>query len=289
MLSAVALAQNQPDAAALINTSIANAEQNAKTAFAYTFQENYHVTTKKSSEGSGLSRAMNIKTGAVSVQTSVANADNGGVDDDWSIQYDVLFIEGIPYRRLISTDHKPLTPEVAASESKRYDATVASIHEMSPRQRLQMLKNDNTLMIDPTQLTSQYDCKIDGHQKVRKRPATVVQCRLRADAPAPTDATAAPISNNIKLWVDDQQPFFVRTHAVLNHIDKSRKLTNLTVDWSLIDGVWHQTSTELDWVSTSGTTTRGTIVDVFSDFKKFRTEAKLLHGYTAVVPLPPEP
>ena len=42
MLSGAAPAQNQPDATALINTSIANAEQNAKAAFAYTFRENYH-------------------------------------------------------------------------------------------------------------------------------------------------------------------------------------------------------------------------------------------------------
>jgi hypothetical protein len=287
MLSSIVFAQNQPDAATLINNSIANAEQNSKAALAYTFHENYVSTTSTSAVGTGGGPQTIRGSSVASSPTSVTTANNGGGDGEWSIQYDVLFIEGIPYRRVTSLDRKPLTPESAATESTRYDSTVASIHEMSAQQRLRMLKSGNSLTIDPAQFATHYDCKIAGHQKVQKRPATVVQCKLRGDAPPPTDATPAPISKDVKLWIDDEKPFFVQTRAVLNRIDKYRKLNTLTIQWSLIDGVWHQTSTELEWVSTVGPETRGKIVDSFSDFKKFRTEATILPGYTADIPLPP--
>jgi hypothetical protein len=292
-LSRTVFAQTQPDAATLINSSIANADQNAKDALAYTFHENYVSSTETSANGTGISGGA-ISGGAGATRsvagspTSVTTANNGGGDGEFSIQYDIVFIEGFPYRRVISMDHKPLTPDSAAAESKRYDDAVAGIHEMSEQQRLKMVRKVNALMVDPKQLSTQYDCKVNGHQKIQKRPATIVECKLRADLPAPADSTEL-VSKDIKLWIDDQQPFFVQTRAVLNHVDKGRKLNTLTVQWGLIDGVWHQTSSTVDWVSTVGPETRGKIVDTFSDFKKFRTEATILPGFLPVVPLPPQP
>ena len=294
MLSSTALAQNQPDVTALINTSIANAEQNAKSALDYTFKENYVSNTTTSAQGTGIrggaiSGGGGATTSVAGSPTSVATQNNGGGDGEFSIQYDIVFIEGFPYRRVVGMDHKPLKPESVAAESKRFDAAVAGVHELSTQQRLRLVNNGNALMVDPKQLNSQYNCKITGHQKIQKRPATVVECKLRTDLPEPADTASAPISKDIKLWIDDQQPFFVQTRAVLNHVDKGRKLNTLTVQWSLIDGVWHQTFTEVDWVSTVGPETRGKITDTFSDFKRFRTESTILPGFLPVVPLPPQP
>jgi hypothetical protein len=287
-------AQNPPDAAALITSSIANAEQNAKAALAYTFRENYVSTVATLAEGTGMSGGAisggpNATRSVAGSPTAVASQNNGGGDGEVSTQYDVFFIEGIPYRRVIGVNHQPLSPESIAAESKRYDSAVAYVHTMSEEQKREMVKSNNAFLIDPSQLTTQYDCKITGHEKVQKRPATVVQCKLRADLPAPTGDAPAPTIKDVKLWIDDQQPFFVRTRAVLNHIDKERKLNTLTIQWSLIDGVWHQTSAEVDWVATVGPSTRGKSTDTFSDFKKFRTEATVLPGFLPVLPLPPQP
>ena len=289
-----AFAQNQPDVTALINTSIANAEQNAKAALAYTFHENYVSSAYSSASGTGIrggaiSGAAGSTRSVAGSPTDVATQDNGGGGGEVSTQYDVFFIEGIPYRRVIGVNHQPLSPESIAAESKRYDSAVAYVHTMSEEERREMVKSNNAFLIDPSQLTTQYDCKITGHEKVQKRPATVVQCKLRDNLPAPSGDAPAPIIKDVKLWIDDQQPFFVRTRAVLNHIDKERKLNNLTIQWSLIDGVWHQTSAEVDWVATVGPSTRGKSTDTFSDFKKFRTEATVLPGFLPVLPLPPQP
>lgn len=268
-----AFAQNPPTVAALIDQSIANAEQNATAALSYTFRENYVGSTTTLTQRSRFS------------STNIVNRES-----ESSTQYDVLFIKGIPYRRIVSVNHQPLSSKVAAAESKRYDAAVAAIYAMSDEQRLKMTKGGNSLMVDPRQLTSLYHCNITGHEKVQRRPATVVECKLRQDLTTPSGDATSPISTDIKFWIDDQQPFFVRTRATLNRsIDQGRKLTRLNVQWRLIDGVWHQTSTEVDWIGPDGSGTEGKVIDSFSDFKRFRTAVKILPGDTSDVPLPEQP
>jgi hypothetical protein len=57
----------------------------------------------------------------------------------WLIQLDVLFIEGIPYRRLIGINNQKLPPELIPFESQKYDCAVATIYTLSPQQRQQRL------------------------------------------------------------------------------------------------------------------------------------------------------
>jgi hypothetical protein len=242
-------AGEQKTAESLIDESNANAEQNAKAALAYTFHENY-----------------------VASQTVIS-----GGDRESSMQYDLLFIKGVPYRRLVSVNHQPLSNEAAARVSKRYDAMVDRIHAMSDEQRLKMAMGRDAVMIDPKQLTRMYTCNLVGHAKVHKRPATVVECKPRSDVPVGEGDAASPVSTDIKLWIDDQQPFFVRTNAVLNRsLDTGQRLTKLVIQWKLIDGVWHQTSTEVSWVGLEGSGIHGKVVDTFFHFKRFRVEAKIV-------------
>lgn len=278
-------AQSSQTAATLINQSIANADQNAPAALAYTFHENY--------VGSMTTSTADVQYGATRLSPTMSRptftAGSNG-DNESSVQYDVLFVKGVPFRRIVGTNHQPLSPEAVAAESKRYDAAVAAIYAMSDKQRLKTAKGSNSLMVDPRQLMNLYECRITGHDKVQRRPATVVECKARHDVSSQGGNTAEPVSTDIKLWIDDQQPFFVRTRAILNrNVDGDRKLTLLIIQWVLIDGVWHQKSTEVDWVGPEGSGIKGKAVDTFSDFKRFRIEAKILLGYTPEVPLPAQP
>lgn len=280
-----AFAQSSQTAATLISQSIANADQNAPAALAYTFHENYVGSTTTSTADAQYGATRLSPTVSRPTFTVGSNGDN-----ESSVQYDVLFVKGVPFRRIVGTNHQPLSPEAVAAESKRYDAAVSAIYAMSDEQRLKTTKGSNSLMVDPRQLMNLYECRITGHDKVQKRPATVVECKARHDIPPQSDNAAKPISTDIKLWIDDQQPFFVRTRAILNrNIDRDRKLTLLTIQWRWIDGVWHQISTEVDWVGPEGSGIKGKAVDTFSDFKRFRAEAKILPGYTPEVPLPLQP
>jgi len=294
------LAQSSKTASALIEAGIANADANAKEAFSYTFHENdANFLADVSSEPP---RPV-LPEGKWTVPVAMVNAEYR-----WSVQYDVLFVEGIPYRRITGINGQRPPPEVAAWESERYDRAVAAIHALSAEQREQRLRAPEgrvSIMTDPKQLLTLYSCKITGHEKVEKRPATVVRCRPRHDLPQ-TDM-AVRVGGNVTLWVDDQQPFFHRTQLVLDRtVDQYGAGTSVTFTWSLIDGVWHHTSTELDWVGAEKTTknvdtpmpgpqmnleqvNQGKVIDTFSNFKKFRIESRiLLPGSSPSVP-PPQP
>ncbi len=299
LLRGACLAQTPQTANALIEASIANADANAKEALTYTFHEdvaNYFGDVSSEPPKPKLPGTEWI------VPVYMVNAEY-----QWSIQYDVLFVEGVPYRRMTGINEQRLEPQIAAMESERYDRAVAAIHALSPEQRLQRLRapqGSASIMMDPKQLIRLYDCKITGHQKVEKRPATVIKCKPRRDLSS-TD-TAARMSGDVTLWVDEQQPFFHRTRMVFDHtIDQYGAGTVVIFNWGLIDGVWHQTSTELDWVGADRMmkdvdapgakmsyehVSKGKVVDTLSNFKKFRIESRILMpGSSSTVPVQSQP
>jgi len=285
--SGAGLAQAPRTASALIDASIANADANSRDALAYTFHEDDASVLAGASTDEPKPTLPGSKW---IIQAFMVNAEWR-----WSVQYDVIFVEGIPYRRVTGINGLRLPPEIAAWENERYNRMVATIHTLSPEQRQQQLRMPEgiaAIMTDPKQLTSLYGCKITGHEKVDKRPATVIQCKPRRDLPR--SDTAVRMSGPVTLWVDNQQPFFHRTRIVLDHtVDQYGTGTVVTFTWSLIDGVWHHTSTKLDWVGADKTTknldiptpgapmnieqgSQGKQIDTFSNFKKFRTESRML-------------
>jgi hypothetical protein len=300
-LSGACMAQTPQTAIALIEAGIANADANAKEALSYTFRED---DVNSVADTTGEPPKPTLPGGHWAISPFMVNAEYR-----WSVQYDTLFIQGIPYHRVIGINGQGLSPEIASWESERYDRTVTAIHALSPEQRQQRLRAPDgsaSIMTDPKQLTRLFDCKITGHEKVEKRPATVVRCKPRRDLPQAD--TAARVYGPVTLWVDDQQPFFHRTRMVLDHtVDQYGAGTVVTYNWSLIDGVWHLTSTELDWVGADTTTNnintsrtgaqmnieqvnQGKVIDTFSNFKKFRIESRIVSpGTSSAVPPPPQP
>jgi hypothetical protein len=300
LLRGVCLAQVPKTATELIEASIVNADANAKEALSYTFHEDV-----ANFFGDVSSEPPKPKVPGTEwiIPVYMVSAEYR-----WSMQYDVLFVEGVPYRRMTGINAQRLEPQIATLESERYDRAVAAIHALSPEQRLQRLRapqGSASIMMDPKQLISFYDCKISGHEKVEKRPATVIKCKPRRHL-SQVD-TPTRVSGDVTLWVDDQQPFFRRTRLVLDHtVDQYGAGTVVIFNWSLIDGVWHESSTELDWIGADKTmknintspspgtqmniehVSQGKVVDTFSNFKKFRIESRIVSP-DALSTVPPSP
>jgi hypothetical protein len=287
MRSTVCFGQASQDAFALIDAGIANADANAKEALHYTFHENDSSIVP---DIFGQPPTPRLPGTQWTIPVYMVNAEYR-----WSIQLDVLFIEGIPYRRLTGINGQKLSPELLKFESERYDNAVATIHSLSPQQRQQRLRSpegNSSVFVDPKQFRSSYSCKMTGHEKVDKRPSTVIRCKPLRDAHKLDNPTQ--VSGDTTLWVDDQKPFFHRTRVVLDHtVAQYGRGTVFTDTWSLIDGVWHETSAELNWVGSEtinknldiptpgprinvDQANQGKTVDTFSNFKKFRTESRII-------------
>ncbi|HMH12973.1 MAG TPA: hypothetical protein VK578_07680 [Edaphobacter sp.] len=287
--SIACLTQTLQDASALIEASISSADLNAKDALYYTFHEDDSNIVP---DILGTPPMPKLPGTQWMIPVFTVNSEYR-----WSIQLDVLFIEGIPYRRLIGINNQKLPPELMTFESQKYDRAVATIHTLSPQQRQQRLVSPEdrpSLYIDPKQFRSFYSCKATGHEKVDKRSSTIVRCKPLNKL---QESNTAQASGEVTLWVDEQRPFFHRMRLVLDHtLGQYGRGTTFTDTWSLIDGVWHETSAELDWVGaatfsknietpapTPGfannveQTNRGKEIITFSNFKKFRTESRILN------------
>jgi len=185
-----------------------------------------------------------------------------------------------------------LPPDLAALESDKYDHAVTTLHALSAEQRQQYL-SATSFAFDPRSLKDSYSCRLTGHEKVEKRPAIVVECK--PDRACPKSVASRQLHGRVTLWIDKEQPFFHRIPVVLDcPVDQYGPGTTVTDTWSLMDGVWHETSVELSWIGIdtitknldiptpgrpTGTieqTSRGTTITVSSNFKKFQVESTII-------------
>jgi hypothetical protein len=281
--STLCVAQDPQNASTLIDAAISNANTNSKEALRYTFHE------EESNVVPDMGRPPTPRLPGTqwSIPVYMVNSEYR-----WSIERDILFVEGVPYRRVTGVNGQKLPPDIAALESDKYDQAVTAIHKLSTQQRQQYLST-TTLNFDPRSLNDSYTCRLTGHEKVDKRPATVIQCKpLRA---CQKSDESHQLHGQVTLWIDNEQPFFHRTSVVLDcPIDQYGPGTSVTDTWSLMEGVWHETSMEVSWIGVDTITKnldfpeqgrpsstieqkgRGTTTTRFSSFKKFHTESTII-------------
>jgi hypothetical protein len=277
------VAQELPDALSLIGAAISNADVNSKEALRYTFNEEESNIVPDM----GTTPTPTVPGTQWPIPVYMVNAQYR-----WSTERDVLFIEGVPYRRVMQINGQKLPPDLAALESDKYDHAVTTLHALSAEQRQQYL-SATSFAFDPRSLKDSYSCRLTGHEKVEKRPAIVVECK--PDRACPKSVASRQLHGRVTLWIDKEQPFFHRIRVVLDcPVDQYGPGTTVTDTWSLMDGVWHETSVELSWIGIdtitknldiptpgrpTGTieqTSRGTTITVSSKFKKFQVESTII-------------
>lgn len=279
----VSVAQEQPGALSLIGAAISNADVNSKEALRYTFhEEEASVVPDLGQPPTPLFPGTQQP-----IPVYMVNAQYR-----WSIEWDVLFVQGVPYRRVTGINGQKLPPDLAALESEKYDRAVTAIHTLSSQQRKEYL-SATSFAFDPRSLKDSYSCRLTGHEEVGKRPAVVVQCK--PNTACPKSVESRQLHGPVTLWIDKEQPFFHRIRVVLDcTVDQYGPGTAVTDTWSLMDGVWHETSVELSWIGVdtitksldiptpgrpSGTieqTGHGATVTMFSNFKKFQVESTII-------------
>jgi hypothetical protein len=277
------VAQGPQNASTLIDAAISNADTNSKEALRYTFHE------EESNVVPDMGRPPTPRLPGTqwSIPVYMVNSEYR-----WSIERDILFVEAVPYRRVTGINGQKLPPDIAALESEKYDRAVTAIHALSAQQRQQYLST-TSLNFDPRSLNDSYTCRLTGHEKIDKRPATVIQCKpVRA---CQKSDESRQFHGKVTLWIDKEQPFFHRTSVVLDRpINQYGVGTTVTDTWKLIDGVWHETSMEVSWIgvdtitknldfpeqgrpsSTMEQTSRGTTISTYSNFKKFVAKSTII-------------
>ncbi len=203
------------------------------------------------------------------------------VDD--SAKYEVIFVEGLPYRRKIEENQKPLRGEDAANEQRRYDQTFTERSHMTIDQKRDYLKRPWNVDVPLPLLASLFTNTIIGEDLIEGRPTIVIESVPRADAQPADEEQRRALHKRVKLWIDREDLVASRIEATLVADDASMKEgTVARIDFFRKDGVWLPAQSDVQFEAVDqGEIVKGETQEVNSDFHRFHVDVRLLEPTVA--------
>jgi len=204
---------------------------------------------------------------------------NGRVRRDTTSTYEVSILEGEPYHRRIAFAGRPLSPEDAAEEEKRY-REVERFRRNTPmeeRRRRYFGAEENRFRIDSAIVLEHHDARLIGEDTVAGRPGWVIETRPRKGAPKPKRRSQWALALRIKYWIDQQSFFPVRIAAEqLYDFDSSRKGAITEFSTRLEDGVWLRREITIQGrAKLDGQTVDYRTEQVYSSYRRFAASSVL--------------
>ena len=270
-LACAAAAQNSSgDVAALLQRMQANQKANGKLEQQYTSDELWH----------------NVNFGKKGKQTL-----------DTSAKYENVFVEGLPYRKKVEENGKPLTGEAAEAEEKRYEKAVEERRNMSLAQKRSFFHLGFHTSLPICCLATLFDNRIAGHQMIDGRDTIVLESTPKPDAMPANDEEKSSLNWKETTWIDaaDAMPARIEVESLKDIGHFSRGMTNRLDFLRLAESpspegqpqpaVWLLKSVvsrfhfKLLWMGASGETDQ-----TWSGFKKFHVDMRLLDDSIQEIP-----
>jgi hypothetical protein len=203
---------------------------------------------------------------------------HGKLLTDYSAKYEVIFVAGLPYRRQVEENHRPLSGAAAAEEAQRYDQTFAERSHMSIEQKRDYLRRPWNVDVPLPQLVGLFNNRIVGDDVIDGRPAIVVESLPRPDARPADEEERRALHKQVKLWIDREDLVVSRLEATLVADDALMKAgTVARIDFARKGGVWLPTQSDVQFEAMAGSeTVRGETIEANSDFRRFHVDVRLL-------------
>ncbi len=213
---------------------------------------------------------------------------NGKTTLDESAKYENVFIEGLPYRKQVEKNGKPLEGKDAEKEEKRYEKTVAERKKMTNAEKRGLLHWSFHSSMPICCLATLFDNKILRHEMLDGRDTLVVYSTPKPNAQPANDEEKSSLDYKETTWIDveDAMPAKIETE-LLRDKDHFKQGMILQVGYmrkveAPVDGkgkaqvVWLQSSSvahfnyKMMMINLSGTT-----VDTWTNYKKFRVDVEI--------------
>ncbi len=197
---------------------------------------------------------------------------------DYSAKYEVIFVQGLPYRRQIEENHKPLAGQAAAEEAARYEQAFAERGRMSLDQKRDYLRRPWNVDFPLPQLVGLFANRVVGEESVGDRPAIVVESLPRADLHPADEEDRRALHKRVKLWIDRGDLVVSRIEATLVADDAAMKAgTVARIDFLRKDGVWLPAESDVRFEALAGSElVQGETRECNSDFRRFHVDVRLL-------------
>jgi len=185
--------------------------------------------------------------GAASQYTYFEHAEFFSVDKtgqarkDRSETHEVIFVEGLAYKKLVERNEKPLDTKEQAQEQKKMQRAA---EERRQQRRSGLLHKDVSLGSDED-LLALFNNAVAGEEKIRGRDAWVVECTPKPDRIPANAHERDVLSFRRTLWIDKSE--YVSTKSVHTVVGQNLNLmpgTTITWEFEKISGQ--------AWLTTSG-------------------------------------
>ncbi|MDX2150863.1 MAG: hypothetical protein SFV54_09020 [Bryobacteraceae bacterium] len=149
-------------------------------------------------------------------ETRKLNGKNAVTDTD-SETFDVLLIEGQPYRRLIERNGKPLSESERLKEEKKFDKTLAERRAQSPAERNKRLAEVEKQRREGREFLKEvpdaYAFRLVGEQSLEGRDVWVIEAEPRKDYKPRSRRGGLLMKFRGKLWISKGDYQWVRAEA----------------------------------------------------------------------------
>ena len=158
--------------------------------------------------------------------------------------FDVVFLEGDTYRKLIARDDKPLSAGEAAKVEKEMQKTA----EERRKGTAVFSTSRNISIASDEDLFTLHTCKIAGQEEIEQRKTWVVQCDPRAGLVAENPSEKEKLTTSRRLWIDEKQYALVKfVDTVLEGNPLETPGSTTTVKFALINNdAWLEISLVID-------------------------------------------
>ena len=214
---------------------------------------------------------------------------NGKITLDESAKYENVFVEGLPYRKKVEANGKPLAGKEAAAEEERYEKAVSERRLMTTEQKRMSLHMTWHSSLPMCCLSTLFSNRIAGYEQVGGREMVVVESVPRAGAKPSNDDERSALGWREKSWIDLADAMLARVEAE-SLVDKNHMVRGMTIrmdfdraiDAPATDGnaerpVWllrsitNQFRFRFLWAEGSGITEQS-----WTNYKKFHVDIRLL-------------
>jgi hypothetical protein len=152
---------------------------------------------------------------------------------DSTEMHDIIFVEGMSYRKLTARNGAPLKPGEAAKEEKKLQQTA----QQRRHERRAGLFHATVSTASEEDLLALFDNRLVGEEGIRGRKAWVIESTPRPGHPPTNDHEKQVLSFRKKLWIDEADNVVVkRLDAVIGDHVFMKPGSTVTWEYSKIDG-----------------------------------------------------
>lgn len=243
-----------PDAAALLRRAVDAERDNRHKAGNYLFRE--VIFYREGLPG----KAMNLRRSAA---------------------YEVTFLEGEPFHRLVELDGAPLSPEMERNEQKRMEE-VAEYRRKVPlekRRKKVIAAEGRRFRIDLRLIGEYHEAHFAGEDTVLGRKAWIIETEPKPGTHKPRNRAEWALSQKCRYWIDQEtmHPLKLVSTQLYDWDDVSQGTVTEST-WLRVDDVWLVAT-----IKTRGEEQRGKLAlaretdQRYSNYRKFSTTSAITY------------